>query len=187
VTNVSRGALRACCALALVVAPAHGAEVKVGESLPPLRIDDLGECVIHGEDTAFEPWDSARPGRIQLVAYLPARLGVDRIHAPLYDALRKAGFPRGEPATTKLVNADDALWGTAGLVPSNIAKNKRQSPDNHLVVDTQGIGRRRWGLEEGDAAIILLDPSGKVLFFKEGELTADEIDAVVALVKGHAP
>jgi len=172
------------CILVMLSAVGHAADIRVGEKLPPLRIADLGECVIHGDETVFEPWESSTMlGKVQIVEYVAARAGVARLHRPLYDAIREAGFSAAELAVTKLVNADDALWGTSGLVTSKVGENKKEFPENSLVVDAKGIGLRRWGLQQGSGAIALLDRSGDVLFFKEGGLTDDEIHTVVALIR----
>ena len=172
------------CILVMLSAVGHAADIRVGEKLPPLRIADLGECVIHGDETVFEPWESSTMlGKVQIVEYVAARAGIDRLHRPLFDAIAEAGFPAAALAVTKLVNADDALWGTSGLVTSKVGENKKEFPENSLVVDAKGIGLRRWGLQQGSGAIALLDRSGDVLFFKEGGLTDDEIHTVVALIR----
>jgi YtfJ family uncharacterized protein len=172
----------------VLTAVVHAADIRVGERLPALRIADLGECVLRGEDAVYAPWESsAMLGRIRIVEYVAARVTVSRIHEPLYDEVRRARFPAGELAVTKLVNSDDALLGTSGLVASKVAENKRESPENSLVVDANGIGLRRWGLQEGSGALALLDRSGEVLFFKEGGLTGDEIDTVVSLIRERLP
>jgi YtfJ family uncharacterized protein len=181
-----RPLLTLACILTMLSTVGYAAEIRVGERLPPLRIADLGECMIRGEEAVFEPWDSsALLGRIRVVEYVAARASTSRLHEPLYDEIAKAGFPPGELVVTKLVNSDDALWGTSGLVASKVGDNKKEFPENILVVDAKGIGRRRWGLKEASGAIALLDRSGEVLFFKEGGLTEDEIRTVVALVKEH--
>jgi uncharacterized protein len=186
-SGLARG-LALASLLALHATAAHAAAIRVGEGLPPLAIVDLGECVVRGEEVAFEPWESASlRGELQLVEYVAARISVSRIHAPLYEAIERAGFPAGEIGVTKLVNSDDALWGTSGLVASKVGENKKEFPANRLVVDATGLGLRQWSLQEGSGAVALLDRSGSVLFFKEGGLTEDEIETVVALVRERLP
>lgn len=192
--SLARGArgraARAVLSLLLVLPamPSGAAAIRVGETLPSLQIRDLGECMLRGDDVAFEPWDSSGlGGALQLVEYVAARVTVSSIHAPVYDAIESASVPAGALVVTKLVNADDALWGTAGLVPGKVGDNKRENPDIHLVVDTAGAGLRRWQLEEGSGALALVDRDGKVLFFKEHGLTEDEIATLVRLVRERLP
>jgi uncharacterized protein len=185
-----RGVLKRAVAATIIALAtlAHAADIRVGDPLPPLRIAELGECVIRGEEAVFEPWDSNRlQGKLALVEYVAARAGVARIHEPLYDEIEKARFPPGALAVTKLVNSDDALWGTSGMVASKVVENKKTFPENSLVVDANGIGLRRWRLREGTGAVALLDRSGEVLFFKEGGPTEDEIRAIVTLITERLP
>jgi YtfJ family uncharacterized protein len=175
--------------LALVAAATgHAAAIRVGEKLPPLRITEAGECVLNGDETAFEPWQSSRLlGRVHVIEYLAARAGVDKLQQPLYAAIEAAGLPREQFATARVVNANDALFGTSGLVAPEVRKSKQQLPQEILVVDANGTGRKQWALQPKNSAIAIVDPTGTVLFFKEGALSADEIDAAIALIRRHLP
>lgn len=167
----------------LSAAPALAAPVTVGQPFPAIAIENIGECVIEGEGTAFRPWHSNRMlGKVQVVEYVAARAGIDAVHRAFFAEVRQARFPAQHFAVTRLVNADDALWGTSGLVPEEIRKNKRQTPDVHLVVDAEGRGLREWRLAPKGAALAILDRHGKVLFFKEGALTDEEIRTSIALL-----
>lgn len=166
-------------AVAAIAAP-----ITVGEPFPAIAIERLGECVIEGNGTAFRPWRSdSMLGRVQVFEYVAARAGIDGVHRAFFAQVRQAQFPAERFAITKLVNADDALWGTSGLVADEIRKNKRQTPDVVLVVDAEGRGLREWRLAAKSAALAILDRQGKVLFFKEGALTDEEIRAGIALIR----
>ncbi len=56
-----------------------------------------------------------------------------------------------------------------------------------MVLDKQGLAQTTWDLELKSSAIILLDPSGKVLFMKDGELSQAEIDQVITLINENLP
>lgn len=168
----------------LLAAPAISAPIAVGQSFPAIAIERLGECVIEGDGTAFRPWRSdSMLGRVQVFEYVAARAGIDGVHRAFFADVQQAQFPVERFAITKLVNADDALWGTSGLVSDEIRKNKRQTPDVVLVVDAEGRGLREWRLAPKSAALAILDRHGKVLFFKEGALTDDEVRAGIALIR----
>jgi predicted transcriptional regulator len=53
-----------------------------------------------------------------------------------------------------------------------------------LVHDARGLGREAWGLEEKNAAVIILDPAGKVLFARQGKLQPHEIEMALDLLRG---
>lgn len=177
--------LIALLAAALVTLDLRAATLVPGEPLPALAIAREGECILDGQATRFQRWDSeSLPGRVQVLEYVAARAGVDAIHRPFYQALDEAGLA---VPVTKVVNSDDALWGTSGLVVGEIEKAKRETPGVTLVVDAEGLGRSLWQLQERTAALVILDGAGRVVFFREGEMTAGEVEEAIALVRSHLP
>ncbi|EOS95134.1 hypothetical protein ETR_10005 [Erwinia tracheiphila PSU-1] len=92
-------------------------------------------------------------------------------------------MPHDRYQTTTLINTDDAIPGTGMFVRSNIENNKKQFPWSQFIVDSNGIAKKAWHLENESSAIIVLDRAGYVRFAKEGALNADEIHQVVMLVK----
>lgn len=162
----------------------QAASLVVGEKLSPIRISDLGECVITGDNTEFEPWNSdSMNGKVYIFEYLAARSGIDDIHRSFYEKIKVTDFPAATVGIIKVVNSNDAMWGTSGLVPAEIRKNKLQLPEDRLVIDAQGIGLKQWDLQKKNAAIAILDQQGRVLFFKEGSMTNDEIAAGIAAIQ----
>lgn len=164
------------------------APITVGQPFPAIAIVNIGECVIEGAGTAFRPWDSnSMLGKVQVFEYVAARAGIDAVHRPFFEELQRERIPAQHLAITKVVNSDDALWGTSGLVPDEIRKNKRQAPDVALVVDAEGRGLREWRLAPKGAALAILDRHGRVLFFKEGALTDEEIRTSITLLRRQLP
>ena len=179
-------AIRSITAFVLLLGSAlsFAANITVGEKLPALKIDDKGECVLKGSQTEFVPWNSGSlGGKVEVVEYVAARAGIDDIHKPFFDVFKKEAFPAAQVGVIKLVNSDDAMWGTSGLVAGEIRKNKKQEPDTRLVVDADGLGLKLWKLHEKQASLAILDQQGNVLFFKEGPLTDAEISTNIALIK----
>lgn len=175
--------------LALVLAcasPAINAAIAVDTALPSLTIQKDGECVLEGDDTAFVPWSTDKlAGKVQVIEYLAARAGIDQYHADFFKALKAAGLSEDVVPVTTIVNADDALWGTSGLVVGEIEKNKRQNPKAILVVDAEGLGQQKWDLQKKTAALVVVDASGKVLYFDEGEMPAEEVSRAVDLISAQ--
>ena len=178
---------------ASVEAPARptirsAAAIAVGEKLPPLQIADIGECLIKGDEAVFKPWQSSQLlGKVHLVEYMAARAGIDKVQQPLYTAIKAAQLPPENFGLAKLVNADDALLGTSGMVAPEVRKSKKQLPQEIFVVDAAGAGRAQWQLQEKGSAVAIVDAAGTVLFFKEGALTDAEIAQAIALIRQHLP
>jgi hypothetical protein len=53
------------------------------------------------------------------------------------------------------------------------------------VVDSNGLALKKWGLQPKNAAVILLDRDGTVLYFKEGKMSDADIASVIALIQKH--
>ncbi|MFV8818810.1 YtfJ family protein [Haliea sp. E17] len=165
---------------AVLAAASHAATPVPQQPLPPVNIDDLGECVGAEGDTSFVPWSSdSLAGKVQVVEHTAARAGVEKLNSAFYSALAAAGLPGDKFGITKIVNSDDAMWGTSSLVAGEVAKNKLATPDIAFVVDAEGTARQRWDLEEKTAALIILDNAGQVVYFKQGGTSAE--DAATAL------
>lgn len=155
-----------------------------GEPLTPLSIEDKGELILEGEETAFRAWRLGdAEGYPQVVQYLAARLSASKINEPFTDTLGAAGLSHDHYRVTTIINLDDALWGTGGFVIRELEKNKRAHPHAIMVADAQGTGLAEWELERENSAIILLDASGIVRFFKQGALSDTEIAEVVQMLR----
>ncbi len=169
----------ATCLLGPLSTIALAADITPGEPLPDLTITEKGECVLRGEETAFVPWSTGDlNNKIQVVEYVAARAGIDKVHEDFYAAL-ETEFDPETIGVTKLINSDDAMWGTSGLVVGEVKKNKQQKPEHRLVVDAEGLGLEQWGLEEKTANLIVLDAEGRVLLFEDEAMSEQAIaDAV---------
>ena len=101
---------------------------------------------------------------------------------PFIDRI-KSDFPDGTLLSTTILNLDEALWGTGGLISSELTSNKKQYPLAVLVADAEGVGLRTWQLQEDSAAIIVTDSRGMVLYFKQGAMSPDEVDSTIELIR----
>jgi len=162
----------------------QAATITVGQQLAPLAIKTKGEIVLQGETITHKKWDSASMrGKVQVFQYMAARMGIDAINKSFIDAVTVAQFPIDKFAVTTLINLDDALWGTSGIVSAELKRNKKEHPDAVMVVDKKGKGLELWSLQSKNCAIVILDGTGKVLFFKEGELSDEDIKANLVLIQ----
>ena len=68
------------------------------------------------------------------------------------------------------------------FVRSSIESNKKLYPWSQFIVDSDGVVRKAWQLDEGSSAIVVLDKEGRVQWAKDGALTQEEVQQVVALL-----
>jgi uncharacterized protein len=176
------------CLILLALLPtlclAH--HLKETQLLPTVSIVNQGELRLTGKDFAYQNWSSSQlTGKVRLLQHIAGRSSAKTMNAPLIEAIKAAKFPHDEYQTTTIINLDDALFATGSFVVSSVEKSKREFPWSSFVIDADGRVRQSWGLEPDSSAIILLDPQGRILFVKDGALTAAEITEVLALIRSH--
>jgi len=114
--------------------------------------------------------------------YVAGRQNASDLNKPFTDTLAELNFPLDKHLVTTIVNLDDALWGTSGFVRAELENKKRLYKQSSIVADKEGDGQKTWELSKKNSAIAIVSSQGNVLFFKEGALSAKEIDAVLAII-----
>lgn len=165
----------------LLLASSFSMALELGGKLPPLDVPSRGELVLKGDDISFTPWTSATivTGSPALIFHMPARMSSDAAIAPLRARLEAGNYEADSFQSISVVNLDDALWGTSGLVAGELAKNKRAHPQAVLVADDASRGLAAWNLKPRSIAVILLSAEGKITYLKEGRLSEKDIDTVI--------
>lgn len=159
--------------------------ITVGAPLPGLVIDDRGELTLLEGDFSYRPW--ALPtalGKVHVLQYMAGRMSARSQTKPFTDRLESA-IPDGAIHVTTVINLDDTLWGTSGFVVGEVKSSKRKYPDSTIVLDEEGSGLETWGLQPKGATIVILDPGGSVLYFKEGAMSESEIDSTLELMRSY--
>ena len=101
----------------------------------------------------------------------------------LIKAVEAANFPQDRFQPTTIVNTDDAIFGTGYFVVGKIEKNKRRYPWAQFIIDGNGQGRVAWRLPEQSSTILVLNKAGQIQWAKDGSLTPEEVDHVIALAQ----
>ncbi|PKH07270.1 YtfJ family protein [Moritella sp. Urea-trap-13] len=158
----------------------------IGENLPQVTIADKGYVELVEGEFDYRQWSTGElKNKVIVVQHIAGRTSAKELNEPMIDALKQADFPFEKYNTATLVNLDDAIWGTGAIVASQLKSNKEEFPDAIFVVDEEGDLRNQWGLTEESSAIILLDPAGKILFVKDGEMNPTEINNVIGLINAN--
>jgi len=152
------------------------------QPFPALEIAESGEIILNGDDISYRPWSGqVSSGDVHVVQYFAGTNAASEIFEPLTDALRET-YPAGSYKVTTIINLDDAMWGTSGLVASTLEKNKRKYPGATFVLDKKGKGKKFWQLGEEGAGLIVVDPQGTVRYFAQAGLSEEELKSTVSLV-----
>ena len=98
----------------------------------------------------------------------------------------QTGLPQDNAfLSTTILNLDEAMWGTSGMVLSKLQSSKAEFPLATMVADEKGVGLSEWQLEEGNSAVIVTDATGVVRYFKQGEMSEAEIDSALVLIRQY--
>ena len=90
----------------------------------------------------------------------------------------------GKPLQTfNIINVDDALFSTSGIVQRTVEVRKRKYVVPGFALDKEGVIQNAWRLAPERSAVIILNRFGKVVFFRDGQLTQVEIDRAIQLIK----
>jgi YtfJ family uncharacterized protein len=115
------------------------------------------------------------------VQHIAGRTSAKEKNATLIEAIKAANLPHDKYQTTTIVNTDDAIPGSRMFVRSSLKSNKLY-PWSQFIVDSNGIARKAWQLDEESSAIVVLDKDGRVQWAKDGALTQEEVQQVIALL-----
>jgi YtfJ family uncharacterized protein len=155
----------------------------IGSPVTELKIEDKGELVYSNDEFEYQAWNaSSNPGKVHVIQYFGANFGDRDIFAPFTDRLQVV-TPPGSVHVTTVLNLDAALWGTSGIVTSELKKNKKRYPDATIVVDKQGKGVEAWGLGKAGTGLIILDNKGVVQLFSGEALSQSELGPAFELIK----
>lgn len=161
----------------------HAHNFKIDQRVASVGIADRGELLLDHEKFSYKSWNSAQlPGKVRVVQHIAGRTSAKEKNDGLISAIKAAKFPRERYQTTTIVNTDDAIPATGMFVRSNIESNKKAYPWSQFIVDSKGLARKAWQLEEKSSAIVVLDKEGRVRWAKDGALSQQESGQVISLL-----
>ncbi|MEH6584484.1 MAG: YtfJ family protein [Halioglobus sp.] len=157
----------------------------IDAKLPTLAIEKRGELHLEGDDINYKPWTSTEnPGQVHIVQYLAATRSASKVYRPLTDKLAD-NYTHEDFHITTIINLDDAMWGTGGMVVSEVEDSKREFPNSTLVLDEKGSGRSSWSLEKKGAALAILNKDGTVLHFTQQPMDDAVLQQLYELVESQ--
>jgi YtfJ family uncharacterized protein len=169
------------CLLMPLMASAHS--LKEGERVPAVGVADRGELMLDNDKFSYKNWNSAQlAGKVRVVQHIAGRTSAKEKNDGLIEAIKAADLPHDRYQTTTIVNTDDAIPGTGMFVRNSLESNKKLFPWSQFIVDSDGVVRKSWQLEEESSAIAVLDKEGRVQWVKDGALTQGEVQQVIALL-----
>lgn len=167
--------------LAPILASAHNFQLQ--QRVAPIGVSDKGELDYVNNKFSYKPWNSAQlSGKVRVIQHIAGRTSAKDMNDPLIEAIKTAKLPHDRYQTTTIVNTDDAIIGTAIFVRNSIEDNKKTFPWSQFIVDSNGMVQKAWDLQPKSSAIVVLDKEGKIQFAKDGALTPQEVQQVMAML-----
>lgn len=182
---INRPNLRSALFSVLLLLPLQGyASMAADTELPTVSIQKGGELQLQNETIRYSPWQSQQlTGKVYVIQHIAGRSSSKALNAPLIERIKAAQLPKEQYQTVTVVNTDDAIWGTGGIVKGKLEDSKEEFPWSMMVLDENGVARSAWNLEEDSSAIIVVDAQNRVRWMKDGPLNEQEQQDVMALIQ----
>lgn len=164
---------------------AQGETPVTGSNLSKLEIKERGEIQLEGDKISYREWSStSNPGKVHILQYVAGTRAASAAYSAFTDKLIEV-YPVTDYHVTTIINLDDAMWGTGGLVTSEVESSKRDFPHSTMVLDKNGTGRDGWKLQKKGAALAIMDKQGTVLYFTQQPMQDGDLETLMELVKSQ--
>jgi YtfJ family uncharacterized protein len=100
------------------------------------------------------------------------------------EALKKENYPLEKYQSFAIINMA-ATWLPNAAISSSLKKKQKQYPNTIYVRDYKKTLVKEWGLSDDDSNVLVFDPSGNLIFRKDGQLDQNEIQTLVKTVHDH--
>lgn len=152
--------------------------LSVGEVPKDVSIEGENGGLVAGDGAA---WSSSTIKERVLVMFYVDPDEKDTNNA-FSDALKAEAFDRAKYGSIAVINLA-ATW-KPNFVIEGILKDKQiEFPDTIYVKDKSSILVKEWELEDDASNILIFSKESKLLFYKSGKLTEEEIANALTLVK----
>ena len=159
----------------LIVANLFG--VTIGEKPEPVTISgDKGGYVKDGS-----PWSSDMiEGKVYVLFYVdPDEKDKNERVA---EALKARHFDRGKYGSIAIVNMA-ATWKPNLIIQKILESKQKKYKDTIYVMDKSKVLVEKWGIADDESNILLFDKDGRLLFYKAGRLSDEDIAKLIHLIE----
>ncbi|SJL83653.1 YtfJ family protein [Vibrio palustris] len=152
----------------------------IGDEIPSVSVQHLGEIHLQQKQVVFSPWSSrALLGKVRIIQLVPGKADARTLNQHLIHAISRAEFDTTQYQTTTIINANDAFWGTEMFVKSSAMALKKQYSWMMVIFDENGQVAQRWHLTHHEQSTLVVDRKGKIKFIKRGRLDDHTINTLI--------
>ena len=143
------------------------------------------EVMISGDNGGYVKGDKAFSsndirGKVYVVFYVdPDEKDKNEAFA---QALKKKHYNRAQYGSFAIINMA-ATWKPNFAIEMILKSKQKEFPDTLYVKDKASVLVKEWDLADNESDILLFDKVGKLLFYKVGKMTPEDMDKVFKLIE----
>ncbi len=175
-----------CVVAVSIVWPITSYSIETEQTLPEVIFDSAGEIVYIDGKATFQAWSSTQPaGQMAVLNIIEASNKAADLNTPFFDRLVEKKIPAGQLLSVNIIVSKKIAGPFRGFVKRSLKKNKKRYPDTVLIEDREGLSWQQWSQGETQSAVMLLDKTQQVIFYREGKLTEEDSAKFFALIEQH--
>lgn len=162
----------------LLTAISVNAQIEVNKKLPDLVLSEDKGGNINGE-----VWKSSDlKNKLNIVFYVAPNQQDDV--EPLLNKIDSAGYAIESVQVTLIINTE-ATWIPNGIIEGKVKGKAKDDTTKNYVLDKDKVLLSEWTLSEDNPNIIVVDKSGKVIYFFNKELNEDFENELLKIIESE--
>jgi YtfJ family uncharacterized protein len=152
--------------------------IELGEIPPNIELKEKLGGPLDGA-----PWSSAElQGKVYVLFYVDPDEKDTNNEAS--DALDREKFPSEKFQTVGIINMA-ATWLPNFAISSALKDKQKRYPETTYVRDYKKVLVNAWKIADDSSNVFAFDKKGKLIFRKDGKLTAEEIRTLIKVIRDH--
>jgi YtfJ family uncharacterized protein len=150
--------------------------IEMGETPPKVELKEKLGGRLNGE-----PWSSEElQGKVHVIFYVDPDEKDTNNDAS--EALDKENFSRDKFQSIGIINMA-ATWLPNVAITSSLKDKQKRYPKTIYVRDYKRVLVKAWQIADDSSNVLAFDKKGKLIFRKDGKLTAEEIQTLIKVIR----
>jgi len=152
--------------------------IQLGETPPNIELKEKLGGRLDGT-----PWSSAElQGKVYVLFYVDPDEKDTNNEAS--EALDREKFPSEKFQSVGIINMA-ATWLPNFAISSALKDKQKRYPKTIYVRDYKKVLVNAWKIADDSSNVLAFDKKGKLIFRKDGKLTAEEIQTLIKVIRDH--
>lgn len=150
-----------------------------------VNLNEIPEKLVLAEDLGSridgKPWSSEElRGKVSVLFYVDPDF--KDLNNDASEALKNKGYPREKFQSFAVINMA-ATWLPNFAISSALKDKQKRYPTTIYIRDYKKVLVQKWGLADDNSVVLAFDKEGRLLFRKDGKLTPEETETLLATVE----